>query len=260
MHTDMKAFSPILALLATPVLVTTAHAADAAGALSGYLPSDGSVVQGTAVRAVTDPSIATFNEKIVNNFNKLPEEKKAELIKDFDPNKALPYSEELFGDKATYNKYMEAWKKTKVVAVGTGGVTMGLLPSGDKGVWRLHSVTPDAAGRALPLTISALRYDANRNVWISNNGELTATPYSVDDNYSFGAQSGTEWNYEHSDSLSHLKETVRITKTTGGDAVYVYYRFAENSSISGISIAQGEYMLRFPIVAESARLSRPGQK
>ncbi len=254
----MKAYTSLLALLATPVLVAPALAAEAPGALAGYLPSDGSLIQGAAVRAVLDPALAPLNKKIVDNFNKLPEEKKAELIKGFDANKAMPYDEALFGDKEEYDKYIAIWKKTTIVPVS--GVAMGLLSSGTPGVWHVHSVTMDAAGHTLPLTISALKYDATKNVWISNNGELTATPYSADDTFTFGAQSGSEWNYDHADSLSRLKETVRVTKTTDGSAVYVYYRFAEASAISGMTIAQGEYMLRFPIVSASAGLSKPGQK
>ncbi len=254
----MKDFTPILAMLAAPALLSSAFAADAPGALAGYLPSDGSLIQGAAVRAVVDPSLTPLNQKVVENFNKLPDEKKAELVKGFDVNKAMPYDEVLFGDKATYDAYMEAWKKTKLVPMS--GVAMGLLASGNKDIWHVHSVTLDASGKSLPLTISALKYNAAKNVWVSNNGELTASPWSADDTFSFGAQSGTEWNYEHADSLSKLKETVRVTKTTDGEAVYVYYRFAETSAISGISIAQGEYMLRFPIVSQSAGLSKPGQK
>ncbi len=254
----MKAVYSILAMLATPVLVAPALGAEAPGALAGYLPSDGSLIQGAAVRALIDPSLAPLNQKVVENFNKLPEEKKAELIKGFDANTAMPYDEALFGDKATYDQYIEAWKKTKVVPMS--GVAIGLLHSGTSGIWHVHSVTMDASGKTLPLTISALNYDANKNVWVSNNGELTASPWSADDTFSFGAQSGTEWNYENTDSLTRLKETVRVTKMTDGSAVYVYYRFVEASAISGMTIAQGEYMLRFPIVSESAGLSKPGQK
>ncbi len=254
----MKAFTPILALLAAPALIAPTFAAETPGALAGYLPHDGSLIQGAAVRAVIDPSLAEINKTVVTNFNKLPEEKKAEYIKSFDPNKAMPYDEAVFGDKAAYDKYLAAWKKTKIVPVS--GVAMGLLASGTPNVWHVHSVTLDASGKTLPLTISALKYDAKKNVWISNNGELTAKPYAADDTFSFGAQSGTEWTYEHEDSLSRLVETVRVTKTTDGDAVYVYYRFAESSVISGMAIAQGEYILRFPIVAASAGLSKPGQK
>ncbi len=254
----MKVPTILLAMLATPALVFTTYAADAPGALAGYLPSDGSLIQGAAVRALVDPSLAPLNQKVVENFNKLPEEKKAELVKSFDPNKAMPYDESLFGNKTAYDEYLAAWKKTKIVP--TSGVALGLLASGTKGIWHVHSATLNAAGNTLPLTISALKYNADKNVWVSNNGELTASPFSADDSFSFGAQSGTEWNYEHADNLSKLKETVRVTKTTDGEAVYVYYRFAENSVISGISIAQGEYMLRFPIVSQSAGLGKPGQK
>ncbi len=255
----MKAFTPLLALLAAPALVSTVFAEDAPGALAGYLPTGGTLLQGAAVRAVVDPSIAPLNQMVVENFNKLPEARKAELIKSFDPNKAMPYDEAIFGDKATYEKYMEAWKKTRLVPVG-GPVALGLMPASEKGVWLVHSATVNSSGRALPLTISALKYDANKNVWMSNNGELKAAPFSADETFSFGAQSGTEWSYEHNDSLSRVTEKVRVTKTTDGSAIYVYYGFAENSAVSGRAIAQLEYMLRFPIVSESAGLSTPGQK
>ncbi len=254
----MKAFTSILAMLAAPALVASAFAAETPGALAGYLPSDGSLIQGAAVRAVVDPSIVAFNQKVVENFNKLPEEKKAELIKGFDANKAMPYTEELFGSKEEYSKYMEAWKKTRIIP--QSAVAMGLLSSGTPGIWNLHSVTMDISGKTLPLTISALKYDATKNSWISNNGELTATPWSADEAFSFGAQSGTEWKHEHADSLSRVRETVRVSRMTDGSAIYVYYSFSESATYGGATIAQAEYMLRFPIVTESAGLSRPGQK
>ncbi len=256
----MKAFtSPLFALLAIPALLSTAFADETPGALTGYLTTDGNLLQGAAVRAVVDASLTPLNQMVVQNFNKLPEARKAELIKSFDPSKAMPYDEAIFGDKATYEKYMEAWKKTKLVPVGAP-VALGLLSSGEKGIWHVHSATITPAGKTSPITLSALKYDANKNVWISNNGELKPTPFSADETFSFGAQSGTEWSYENQDSLSRLTEKVRVTKTTDGSAVFVYYCFAESSAISGKAIAQLEYMLRFPIVTQSAGLSTPGQK
>ncbi len=254
----MKAFNSFLALLAIPALVSPVYATNAAGPLSDYLPSDGSLIQGAAVRTTLDPSIVPFNKKIMENFNKLPEEKRAELAKGIDGNKAFPYDEAVFGDKETYSQYMEAWKKTRLVPMAA--VAMGLLKSDTKDVWQVYSVTKDAAGKPTPLTVSTFKYDSARNVWISDNGELTATPFSADETFIFGAQSGTEWSVERGDSLSKLKETVRVTKATNGSAVFVYYFFMEKSAISGATLARGEYMLYFPIVTESAGLSKPGQK
>ncbi len=53
---------------------------------------------------------------------------------------------------------------------------------------------------------------------------------------------------------------MRVTKTTDGEAVYVFYSFSEVSAVSGAAIAQGGYILRFPIVTKKAGLSKPGQK
>ncbi len=254
----MKFLNTFLSLLAIPVLVSPVLAENTPGALAGYLPSDGSLKQGASVRAVLDSSLEPFANMIRDNLSKLSEEKRNELLKDYNSDNAFPYDEAIFGDKETYNKYMEAWKKTRFVP--TGSVAIGLLATGTKDQWQVYSVTKDAAGRALPLTISSLRYDAARNVWISPNGELTPTPFSADENFVFGAQSGTEWSVERSNRLAVCRETVRITKSTNGNAVFIYYFFIEKSTYSGGGVAQSQYVLWLPTITESAGLSQPGQK
>ncbi len=254
----MKAFTSFFALLAVPAMMSSALAAETPGALAEYLPSDGSLIQGAAVRTAVAPELAQFNKTVMENFNKLPEERRAELARGFDSSKAFPYDAAIFGDKQTYEKYLEAWKQTRLVPIAA--VAMGLLKSDTPNVWQVYSVTKDSAGKPTPLTVSTFKYDSAKNVWISGNGELTATPFSADETYTYGAQSGTEWSVERKDNLSTLRETVRVTKSTNGGAVFVYYYFMEKSAFSGAPLAHGEYMLYFPVVTESARLSKPGQK
>ncbi len=254
----MKTFTSYFALLATPAILATSYADDTPGALTGLLPYDGSLLQGAAVRAVIDPSLAEMNQAIVKNYNALPKEKKKEYQKTFDPDKAMVYDDGIFGDKATYEKYLAARKKTKVEAATV--VALGLRPSSEPGVWTLISATVDASGKTLPLTIGALKYDAKKNVWISNNGTLDAEPFSADDTFAFGPQSGTQWTYKHTDALSNITEQVRVAKTTDGEFLFVSYRFLETSAVSDSVIAQGSYMLRFPVVTKKAGLSKPGQK
>ena len=139
-------------------------------------------------------------------------------------------------------------------------VAVGLEKSED-GTWSVLSATVDSKTKQqVPLTIGALRYDANRNVWISNNGELTAKDYSMTDASIYGAQIGTEWSLEKKDSLSHLRETLRLTKTIDGKYVYLAYSLVELSSVTGRGIAQGAYLLRFPQQTGGANLGTPGQR
>ncbi len=254
----MNTFTSILAALAVPALFSTAFAAETPGALSGYLRHDGELSSGYAVRVALDDSIAGKNQAIAKKFNALPAERRAEIAKDLDVMVAMEYSKDLFESKAAYDSYLEAWKKSKIVP--SAAVGLGLMPTGQPGIWKVHSLTVDASGNQLPLTISALKYDANKNTWISNNGELVASPYEIGDRCVLGAQTGTEWVLKKEDSFSKLNESIRVTKTTDGEAVYVLYSFAEVSAISGAAIAQGGYLLRFPVVTKKAGLSKPGQK
>ncbi len=255
----MKAFTSILAALAVPAMFSAALAADETpGALAGYLPTNGELSQGVAVRVVLDESIAEKNKSIAEKFNALPEERRAELAKGLDALVAMEYTPDLFDSKEAYESYLASWKKAKLAPAGT--VAMGMMPTGKEGIWKVLSATVDPSGRTLPLTISALQYDAKKNIWLSNNGELAAKPYEIGDRCVLGAQTGTEWQLTREDSLSKLSEAVRVTKTTDGEAVYVFYSFSEVSAVSGAAIAQGGYILRFPIVTKKAGLSKPGQK
>ncbi len=254
----MNAFRPLLALLAVPAMVISAYAEQTPGALSGYLPTGGNLLQGAAVRVAMDPSIVPFNQSIANKFNALPEEKRAEIAAGMDSIVAMEYRPELFESREQYDAYMESWRKARLIPSGV--VALGLMATDTQGMWSVLSATVDNSGKTLPLTISALKYNADKNVWISNNGELTAKPYSISDRCVLGAQEGTEWSLQKEDSLTRLNEAVRVTRTTDGQCIYVFYSFAETSRISGAAIAQGGYVLRFPIVSQSAGLSTPGQK
>jgi hypothetical protein len=75
-----------------------------------------------------------------------------------------------------------------------------------------------------------------------------------------GAQTGTEWKLTKEDSLSKLSETVRFSRTTDGKAVYVSYAFDERSTITNNVLAQGSYMLLFPIQTNQVNLGTPGSR
>lgn len=258
MHTDMKAFSTILAMLAAPAMLNIAVCAESPGALEGYLPSDGTLKQGAAVRPVFTKEFAELQRSFATKVATLDEEKRKAFLEGLDPNSVPDYNADIWPDKAEYDKFVAEWKKSVIQPVTE--VAVGLQSAG-QGVWKILSATVDArTRRTVPLTISALKYDATKNIWISNNGELAAKDYSATDANIYGAQTGKEWSLSKEDALSRTRETVRITKTTDGKFVYVSYAFAEQSTITGASIAQGAYVLRFPIVTPAANMGTPGRR
>ena len=97
-------------------------------------------------------------------------------------------------------------------------------------------------------------------MWVSNNGELEATPFQATEDHVLGAQTGTEWKLSKEDSLSRLNESVRFSRTSDGKAVYVIYAFNERSAISNSVIAQGSYLLMFPVKPTQVNMGAPGSR
>lgn len=255
----MKAYSSLYAMLMAPVMLAcAAMAQDKPGVLADYLPYDGSMLRGNSVRAVLDASYNAELQKVVDKLNNLSEEKKKEYLEKADPNTALDYNPDYWTNQDEYKKYLDAWNKLKVVALNE--VLLGLQKTSQPGIWEVLSVTRVAQDRTNPLTISALKYDANRNVWISNNGELSPQDIAMTDRFCLGAQRGTEWTLKEESALSNLVETVRVTKSTDGKYVFVHYIFTESIPVSNVLIGQAAYVLRFPVVSAAASLSKPGEK
>lgn len=255
----MKALSFLLAALAAPaVLCCSASAADTAPeAIKGMLPCNGTVVQGSVVRIERDAEFVKLHQAALEAFAKLPQDKQKAIAEASDPSKVMSYNADLWPNKADYDKYVAAWKKSRLVRAMD--VALGLQENADK-TYSVLSATKVAENAVQPITLGALRYNPAKNVWISNNGELTAKPFSAGEDFDFGAQTGTEWRMEKEDALSKMAEMVRITKTTDGKFVFVAYSLVEVSAISGAPISQHGYIIAFPQTAASANTAKPGQK
>lgn len=226
--------------------------------MEGYFPTDGTLKQGFHVRTVFAEGFRDQLQKFSEAIQKVPAEQREAYLKKLSWEQRPAYDAEIWPNKEDYNKLVEEWKKAKVEPVQV--VAVGLMELGN-GTWRVISATQDAKTKQnVPLTISALRYDANRNVWVSSNGELTAKEYSTPDTSIYGAQTGTEWNLEKSDALSNLRETIRVTKTIDGKHIYLAYSLVEQSATTGANIAQGAYLLQFPVQTAGANLGTPGQR
>ena len=225
----------ILAMLAAPAaLCVAAHAESAPEAIAGYLPCNGSTIQGSVVRPVRDNSFVELHRAAIQRFMQLPKEKQEAINAKGAPDRLMEYDADLWPDKAEYEKYTEAWKKTRLALMAD--VRVGLKSDGNN-MYSVLSATRVANGGSLPLTIGSLRYNAAKNVWVSNNGELTGSEFSAGENFDYGAQTGNEWKMEKKDSLSSLSEMIRLTKATDGKAVFLYYSLQERSVISGTIIA-----------------------
>ena len=256
----MKALSFILAALAIPAL--SAQAADKAGVMESYFPTaaDGSMLLRTGAQVRPVPDAKSLEEplrKVNERIAQIPQDDKVAFIRDFNAMQRPSYNASIWPDRKDYDEFVAAWDKTQVVPVTQ--VAMGLQKDGD--TWRVLSVTVDAqTKRQIPLTISALRYDADKNEWISNDGRLTPKDFSVPDTSVFGAQTGTEWTLKKETPISTLVTSLRVSRTTDGKFVYVAYTFDERATVTGNSIAQGNYLLRFPITTPGADVGKPGQR
>lgn len=259
----MKNTSFLMALsAASVVLCSTAVAAPSApagipDAIKGMLPCNGSVAQGAVVRVVRDEEFVKLHQAALERFAKLPDETRKAISEHSDPSTLMDYNADIWPDKAEYDTYAAAWKKSQVQPVTE--VALGLAPSG-AGKFRVLSATRMSDNSTMPITMGSLTYDGTKNVWISNNGEMTAEPFTAGENFDFGPQTGTKWELTKEDSLSKLHELVRISKTTDGKMVYVYYTLTEQSVISGAVIANHGYMLAFPVTTAAAAAGKPGQK
>lgn len=259
----MKTSSFIFALLAAPAILCGAALAapDAPtgtpDAIKGMLPCDGSIAQGAVVRMVRDEEFVKLHQAALERFAKLPEATRKAISEQSDPSTLMDYNADIWPDKAEYDAYAAAWKKSQIQPVTE--VALGLAPAG-AGKYRVLSATRVADNSTMPITMGSLTYDSTKNIWISNNGEMKGEPFTAGENFDFGPQTGTQWELKKEDSLSKLQERVRVTKTTDGKMVYVLYNLTEQSAISGAIIANHGYMLAFPITTAAAATGKPGQK
>lgn len=253
----MKALPFILALVSLPALV--AQAEEKAGAMEGYFPTDASLKRGAHVNTSFGEGFREPYQKFQEALQKLDEAKRTAYMQNFSWEQQPVYNADVWPNKADYDQLIQEWKKVQIRPVAV--VAVGLQSLGN-GIWRVLSATAgdSKSKQSIPLTLSAMRYDSNRNVWISSNGELTAKEYSTPDTNLYGAQTGTEWVLEKNDSLTNFRETIRVTKTTDGKYVYLAYSLVEQSAVTGIDIAQGAYLLQFPVQAAGANLGTPGQR
>lgn len=206
-------------------------------AFEGYLTPD-EAVKGDVVVVVPPDEIQVYIEKVQETAKKDPEWF-ATYSKDAKPGIPLPFDEKLGITKAEYEDYLKLWSERKMQPVPQGELILRLEDKGDN-LWMIR-----ATGRGADIT--ALRYNAEKDIFISTSGELTriadvdAEPQSI-----LGAWKGKEWKMEKEDSFGITKENIAIGKLADGSFGLLVYRIQEVST-SGTPLFDRSMVIRFAV-------------
>lgn len=249
----MKATFLTIALSAASVLIAApGFAEETPAALSAYgFPTGANLKLGQMVRPAFSEDFQKSLQEMLGKLSQLPKEKQEAIAATFDATELSVFNAELW-DQESYNAYKTAFKDTKVQPVANAALGLQSLGNNE---WRMNSVVIGQNGKPSPIfSLGALRYNADKNVWTSNNGEMQASSYTGTTDSVYGAQNGTEWKLEKADDFSLITERLRFARTTDGKFVYVVYQFRESSALSHGTIAQDGYVLRFPVGTISASI------
>ncbi len=185
---------------------------------------------------VPPPEIEKYIAKVETAARK-DKEWFTEYTKASKPGAPLPYHEKLGLTKEEYEDYIALWAKREfksteevmLVLRETFGKTWSVTATGEAGI------------------ISTLRYDPEKDVFRSPNGELKrledikADPASI-----LGAWSGHEWRLEEETGLGKTKENFAIGRYDDKGFGLVVYRVQEISS-EGSRLLDKSLVVRFAL-------------
>lgn len=240
----MKSLAHIIALSALSVMIASAQESVVPPALLNF-PANGMRVTGESIAIKLSPEFTQLQQELAKRVQQLPTEKKLEFFKNYNSTTLLAYSQDLWPDKAAYDSYCAEWKKISLVPQQV--VQLGAYSRGGQ-EWGLQGVSVNTLSKqVIPLVINGFVYKADRNVWVSPNGELKPSDISTTSDNIYGARKGTAWVLNKEDALSRIREVLTITKRTNGEFVYLTYEFSERTPGEGAILAQGSYVLRFRV-------------
>lgn len=240
----MKSLAHIIALSALSVMIASAQESVVPPALLNF-PANGMRVTGESIAIKLSPEFTQLQQELAKRVQQLPTEKKLEFFKNYNSTTLLAYSQDLWPDKAAYDSYCAEWKKISLVPQQV--VQLGAYSRGGQ-EWGLQGVSVNTLSKqVIPLVINGFVYKADRNVWVTPNGELKPSDISTTSDNIYGARKGTAWVLNKEDALSRIREVLTITKRTNGEFVYLTYEFSERTPGEGAILAQGSYVLRFRV-------------
>lgn len=211
-----------------------------AGALEGVFPKDGAMRHGNAVKMVASAEFIAHCKALDAGIQQLSPDEREAYMKSVSHNAPAPYHASIWPDKKAYDKYVKSWQNVGLSPIAP--VAMGLQDIGE-GIWRLNTAVTQGNSNK-PMPISSLSYDAKRNVWLSDNDELTAHDYSSSDNF-FGTLSGTEWSCKKQDDETRKEEYIRLTKSSDGKYTYFVYSKNVRNAKTGAPLMMSSATLQF---------------
>lgn len=161
----------------------------------------------------------------------------AEYTKASKPGAPLPFHENLGLTKEEYDDYLALWAKREfksteevmLVLRETLGKTWTITATGEAGI------------------ISTLRYDPEKDVYRSPNGEMKRLEdIKAEATSILGAWSGHEWRFEEETGLGKIKENFAIGRYDDKEFGLVVYRVQEISS-EGSRLLDKSLVLRFAL-------------
>lgn len=222
-------FLPILLLL------TVSLQAEAPKVFKGLFEKDIPVKASIGI-VVPPPEIEKYIAKVEASARK-NKEWFAEYSKASKPGAPLPFHENLGLTKEEYDDYLALWtrrefKSTEEVMLvlrETFGKTWSITATGEAGV------------------ISTLRYDPEKDVYRSPNGEMKRLEdIKAEDTSILGAWSGSEWRFEEETGLGKIKENFAIGRFDDKEYGLVVYRVQEISS-EGSRLLDKSLVIRFAL-------------
>lgn len=232
-ETSVMKICSILFCLTLPLLAQ----AKAPKAFEGYLTPD-AAVKGEVVVVVPPDEIQLYIDKVQDAAKQDPEWFKT-YSKDAKPGIPLPFDDKLGITKAEYQEYLGLWNKREMTAVPQGELILRLEKKGENN-WMIR-----ATGRGADIT--ALRYDSEKDIFISTSGELTRiTDVDADPQSILGAWKGKEWKMEKEDSFGITKENIAIGKLVDGSYGLLVYRLQEVTP-AGTRLFDRSMVIRFAV-------------
>ena len=157
-----------------------------------------------------------------------------EYSKSAKPGIPLPWHEKLGLTKDEYADYLKQWDKREFKTVQQVLIR---LEEPKPGEWMIR-----VSGVGMP--ISLLRYNAEKDVYKSPNGELSRIDdIDAEERSILGAWTGYEWRYEKQNEFISTKENLALGKYKDGKFCLLIYRLQE--STSGLRLADKSLVIRF---------------
>lgn len=222
-------FLPLLFLLTLPL------AAEVPKVFAGLFEKDVPVRASIGI-VVPPPEIEKYIAKVEASARK-NKEWFAEHSKSSKPGAPLPYHENLGLTKEEYDDYLALWAKRDFKS--TEEVMLVLRESFGK-TW-----TITATGEAG--IISTLRYDPDKDIYRSPNGEMKRLEdIKAEATSILGAWSGHEWRFEEDTGLGKIKENFAVGRYDGKEFGLLVYRVQEIST-EGSRLLDKSLVLRFAL-------------